>query len=302
MLGRSPSDRLLSIDRLLFVLRAVVFLQCVGVAGRYWFAEFEVESNIYGLLFFDWSWPESVAQKIDDAGALACLFAGIVILLPSSFCPSIWVSRAEWMQRFAAAFTTTWMLALAVTQMIRGGVFAELSLGEHAVRFTAPLALMILLGIRNSENGVSNSREPVGHNRLWMSVLVVRIAASATFAVHGYKAFQLHGPFADLVLLSDLNWTNFQIEQTSVEQILRVIGFIDLLVAGLLWGPLMRTAAFYMVIWGMLTAASRITSLGFAAWPETLIRSANWGCPLFLVLASFVFTSSRRKLSKNDLL
>ena len=64
----------------IWCLRVVVFLQCVGVGGRYFFSSNEVESDVYGWLFFDHSWPEVTAQRIDDFGALGCLAAGCVVL------------------------------------------------------------------------------------------------------------------------------------------------------------------------------------------------------------------------------
>lgn len=259
-------------NKLLTALRVIVFLQCIGVAGRYWFAEFEIESDIYGLLFFEWSWPETLAQRIDDIGALGCLFAGVIALVPTL---RLGWDRIRQLQRLAAGFVTAWMFSIAIAHMYRGGVFAELSLGEHAVRYAAPMALVILLSVKESTETV----------RLWTTLLILKIATAATFAVHGYKALKIHGPFADLVLLTDLNGANFGIGQATVEQILWTIGIVDLVVAVLILFPRMRTVAIYMVFWGILTAASRMTAWGGSAYPETLIRSANWGCPLILAIA-----------------
>ncbi|MFG0265712.1 MAG: hypothetical protein ACF8AM_11275, partial [Rhodopirellula sp. JB055] len=93
-----------------------------------------------------------------------------------------------------------------------------------------------------------------------------------------------YAPFIDLILLSDMQWTEFGFRQASVERILVVIGILDILVALALLIFRSRAAAFYMVVWGLVTAASRMTALGMDAWPETWIRIANGGVPLAILI------------------
>ena len=39
-----------------------------------------------------------------------------------------------------------------------------------------------------------------------------------------------------------------------------------------------------MALWGIITACSRITANGWEAYPEALIRAANGGLPLAILL------------------
>lgn len=268
-------------------LRIVVWLQCLGISGRYLFSPNQTESDVYGMLFFDWDWNEPLAQRIDDLGTLACLAAGWVVLIsgfwwerfsqagPTSSAPlgdppgepTRW-SRIIGILEIAAGLTiAVWCFAMATTHFIRGGLYSELSWGEYAVRYTAPLALVLIrLGKPN------------------FAVYLLRIAAAAVFLVHGYKAWQGYGPFTDLILLTDAKLFQFEWEQPFVEGLLVVIGIVDIVAAVLLIGTRWRSVAIYMAFWGIITAASRITALGFPAWPETLIRAANGGVPLVLAL------------------
>ncbi len=261
----------------------VVLLQAVGVAGLYYFSGHETESDIYGLLYFDWSWPETLAQWIDDCGTLGTLGGAILILLGTRLLDrSSPTRKASVKQRGLRVMLVTtcslialWMLALAATQMVRGGAFVEYALGEHAVRFAVPCALGLLLMTPSVAPGCSLSK---------LAIRVLVLATAATSLVHGYKAWCLYGQFLDLILLSSVNWTPWPLSQRSAELVLQSIGVLDVVAALLLLGTRWRSVAIYMAAWGFITACSRLTAMGWEAWPETLVRTANWGAPLALVL------------------
>ena len=263
-------------------LRIVIAIQCLGVAGQFVLSEFETESSVYGFLFFECDWPEPLSQLIDDIGAYGCLAAAFVVL--GNGFVSNWFSEQDvdsvTSKIFRLAdtgvllFVATWAFALAATQMIRDGVFAELTIGEQAVRFVTPIALLVLTGkwIVTSEK------------RLRIGAGLLAVATAITFAVHGYKAQQLYGPFTDLILLSNQRIFHFDITQSTAERILTVIGWLDLLLAALLLTIRWRGVVIYMTLWGMITAFSRVSAFGIVAWPETLVRSANSGAPFVLLL------------------
>jgi hypothetical protein len=290
-------------SRILWCLRLVVVLQCIGLAGKYFLSTYESESDVYGFLFFDHGWPESVAQQIDDAGAITCLVAGLItVLCGLLFKPG----RVSSFVTFVSLLTVfVWFLAISITHMLRGEPFALLSLGEHAVRYTVPFALAILLIPLRISNDMRPKSEFAERNAAfsqhldqWAMTLLV-LASSATFLVHGYKAFVRYGPFTDLILLSDARWFGLELSQSTAESALVVIGIIDILVALLLITTRWRVIAIYMAFWGLLTSISRMTALGFAAWPETLIRAANWGAPLaFVIYDGWSRTSNSKRTNK----
>lgn len=281
-IGQAPEAERISHSLAMAVcLRIVVVVQCFGLGGRYLFASLETESDVYGWLYFDCHWSESIAQSIDNLGALATLFAGGVLclnglLIRKPMGDSSWSRVVGWLDRTAAVWIAIWMLLIAAAHMMRAAVFAELSLPEHAVRYIAPLALAVCGGV-----GVASC---VSSSRTRIAVIMLAVAASCTFAAHGYKAYQCYAPFIDLILLSDMQWTNAGFTQATAEKLLVAIGIADILVALVLLAFRSRIAAFYMVVWGLVTAASRMTALGMEAWPETLIRIANGGVPLVILI------------------
>ncbi len=296
------------------VLRIVVVIQCFGVGGRYLFSSMETESDVYGWLYFDCHWSESLAQSIDNAGALMTLVAGGLLCLtgwrmtkPMNESPRDEILRR--LDRAAAWWVALWMLLNTAAHMMRAAVFAELSLAEHAVRYAAPIALALFSGARDRAPGGtghvndSDTGDLFGEHatkvapkldvdtrafsqprRTRVAIHILVVAAAFTFAAHGYKAFECYAPFTDLILLSDMQWTDTGCTQTTAEQLLVAIGIADIVVALALLLIRSRLAAFYMVVWGSVTAASRMTAFGFDAWPETLIRIANGGVPLAILI------------------
>lgn len=272
-------------------LRIVVAIQCIGLGGIYLFSQNERESDVFEWLLFDWGWPETLVQAIDNTGVGMTLAAGFLL------CGIGWIRRRNWstyqdhadatrsrswlcwLDEAAAWWIAGWVLLISFAHMIRATLWAELTLAEDAVRYVAPMALAIVIRRRlhtrhRGENYVGDTRVAVG---------MLMIAASATFAAHGYKALMCYGPFTDLILLSDLQWTHTDVSQSVAERILFVIGVFDLFIAALLVITLWRAVALYMTVWGIVAAASRMTAYGVGAWPETLLRAANGGVPLAIL-------------------
>ena len=267
---------------LLWCFRIVVALPCFGVAGRYVLSSIESESDVYGFLFFDRGFPETLAQGIDDAGAYGCLISGVILIangiwltIQSGRKPNQQLMKtSNALDSIALIFVASWTIILAIAHSVRGEVFAELALGELAVRFVTPIAMLFYL------RGFERSSRRMTTVATWLLIA----ATATTFGVHGYKALKLFGPFTDLILLSDNRVFQFELEQATAESILTMIGWADIAIAALLILTRWRLVAAYMLIWGIITAASRMTAFGSMAWAETLIRSTNWGSPLILLL------------------
>ena len=284
-------------------LRCIILLQCLGCGARYRFTSFETESDVYGLLYFDYGWSEQIAQRIDDFGAIACLLAGFMIVVVGMTARidigqiTVPATKSEvagdgastnrplikliiWcVDLIAMLVVFSWMLALAICHTLRGGMFAELTLGEHAVRIAAPIVLMLI------------AMRPQRERLAWA---IAAFSAAITFAIHGYKALMCHGPFTDLILLTTSRFRSIEFSQSTAESVLLVIGTVDIVAAMVLIVFRWRMAALYMLLWGLITSASRMTAYGWSGWPDTLMRAANWGVPLAIVLLTQ--TTSKKRI------
>ncbi len=264
----------------IWCLRLTIAAQCVGISGRYLFGSFETESSIYGLLFFEYGLSEITAQFIDDFGVYGCLIAGVTILFNGVFADLPKLSQSGKSAKLilaidfvALAFVAAWTLSMGIAQTIRGDLFAKFTLLEEAVRIATPAVLVVLLLGRKI--GTGSFCRVVG-------TIVLLVATSTTFALHGYKAIELYAPFLDYLLLSQPFGLPLVTEQQTAERLLGVIGWLDVALAILLLVFRWQWIALYMAAWGLLTAFSRITAGGMEAWPEVFIRAANAGAPLTL--------------------
>lgn len=290
-----------TLSKTIWCLRIGVLLESFGVGGRYVLSRNESESPVFGLLYFEYDWAEQTAQTIDDWGTVVCCCAGAIVVLAAllqqrsnrTAVSSKRVATGRAIEGIAAFAVGLWMFTLAVCQMLRGEAYAELSLGEHAVRYTLPCVLAASCWFKTDAAKVTLQR---------FCVWGLAVASAATFVVHGYKALICYGPFTDLILLSDARCFGVEISQSLAESMLVAIGVVDILVAIVLLASRWRYAALYMAVWGLVTAASRTTAFGLQAWPETLIRSANWAAPFALYLLCCALMRSRTMVDERPVL
>lgn len=232
------------------VLRLCVAVTALTAAWAAW----SRPTVVNGLLYFDLGLEEGLARAVDRGAAALLVLGGLLVVL------------RPW--RWPAALVLLWLVALASSITLRGdSEFSGIALPAHATRYGAPLALL-LLGLA--------SEAPAA----WC----LRLAAALSFATHGYEAL-VHNPhFLDLLLLSARR-AGLRVAEADARLALDLIGWADLLVAGLVLLTRWRAVALYMAAWGALTAASRLSALGPGAWTETGLRAANALVPLALALA-----------------
>lgn len=291
---------------LAWVLRLALLLQVCGAAVKYLFTQYEVETPLFGLLAFEWLWPEQRVQRIDDAAVwlnLACGVA-VVVLALAAVAWSGATGRASFVQRWTFVWQAPLLLApllfelaLATASTIRlenfqppryisaGTMFESIEAWlmtdfvSHAGRIALPVALLLLTPLP----GRMQITAGAFHAAMWL----VRIAAALTFVAHGLKAVYLNFIFVDYILAASQTLLGYDMAQSTAETVLRIIGYVDLLVAILLVAGRFRSVAVYMAAWGLITAASRVVYGGGGQYFEVLIRAANYGLPLVAAIYFF---------------
>ena len=191
------------------------------------------------------------------------------------------------LQVICLVWIALWQAAISTLHAYRGGSFmAEWAIAAHAVRIFTPVALITLLCVRNDSN--------FSRRFLFAGDWILRWAVVATFVTHGVEAIRLNPAFVDLLIGSANNLLGLTLPQTAANVMLYIIGAIDVILAGLLIFTRWRWVPGYLAFWGFVTACSRVTAAGLigfaAAYPETLIRAANGGAPLALLLLCYVVT------------
>lgn len=208
-------------------------------------------------------------------------------------------------------FKPYWLLLLlmaayalleAYANFINGGSrYSEWSLAGQALRYGSPLILLILAS--GSKIGIPQRW------RLPLSTGLLRLLVALVFFTHGYLAFLEYPHFVDLIIGTSANIFGSRLSEASTGVLLKWIAGIDFCVAlavliypkplfmpRKLW-PLpfchsrihrviLPTLMLWLAAWGLVTALSRITSLGIpiglSQYPELLIRTSHVLGPLAL--------------------
>lgn len=245
-------------------LRVIVAVQCLGAAAQ-WLAMGQ-DSTIANFLFFDLNWPEAQAAQFDTYAAYGLMACGILTLV-----------RPCWPVLLPV---TGWFLAVSLISLVRDeGAIPVLDPVEQAARYGGPLALLIL------DFWPPRLKSHLG--RTFACVWLLRLAAAATFAGHGIVAITHSmngGHYVDLLMDTTRQVFGWDVSEDNARWMLAIIGGIDIGLALNVVASRSKPIVFYMAIWGLATAATRVVSLGPQAYPETLIRVANGGLPLVILL------------------
>lgn len=245
------------VERLKQLASLLLVIQCTGLL----LTVLRDGSSIGSVLFMHVQTGEAWAMGVDRAGAAfvlaiaaASVFGRLTVGLPAV---------AGWFALIAACHTYD-----------GGAPFSDWSVGAHATRIALPLCALALW---RDEGRPGMDRSALG----WM----LRIAIASTFAIHGMEAISGHPRFIDYLLTADRKLLGLGLLQSDVMPMLYVIGAVDIAAAAaVLTGRDFRVVLAYAAIWGLITAAARVVHME-GRYPATLIRAANGGLPLLLLLA-----------------
>jgi len=246
------------------VLRVIVAIQCFGMAaailhqGR--------SSAFVEFLAPAYNLSEADAEIVKKGAAIGlAVCGGLTLFRPISL---------------LLAAITIWQAGEAVSAlMLNHGTIPELEPAEQAVRFIAPLGLLLI------DFWPPKIRPTLAF--CLASIGLMRLAAVATFAAHGMVAiFQYRhgGNFVELITQSAQNALHYDLDPTWARRSLAVIGAMDVAVAFSLLTSRCRPVVFWMALWGFATAFSRILAYGVDGYDMTLIRIANGGVPFAIFL------------------
>jgi len=242
-------------------LRIVVAVQCWGVAANWLSGGAHAAALQFAMEHGGMA--ASAASRLDNIVSVAMLACGVLTL-----------TRPCWPVLLPVA---GWMVSESVFKLILNDQWLEPA--EHAVRYLAPLALVLI------DFWPPRLKFALG----WaaMALWMLRAGAAATFAGHGLVAiFQsgTGGPFVGLITHSAETVLGATVTEDQARVVLAVIGGVDIGVALNMLICRSRGVAFWMMFWGFAAAASRVTAYGPERYYDILIRIANGGVPAVIWL------------------
>lgn len=151
-----------------------------------------------------------------------------------------------------------------------GGVgHAEWAPAAHALRYGTPLALALLV-----------MKEPFGEAQ---AMMLLRVSLAFVFVTHGAEALLHYPRFIDLIIGTGENLLGCRITESQAKSMLTIIGVVDVLTGVAILIRPYPALLWWMAIWGLVTALSRMTSLGWDAYRDVLTRATHFVVPFVLV-------------------
>jgi hypothetical protein len=234
----------------LWTLRVAVALTCVAVATRL----LMYGGPVLSWLWMEKGWTEQAALRLEHGAAF-----GLLACIPLIFWRKAWP---------CLVLVAGWLMVAMIAETAIGTWRNELTPGALASRWLAPVALIALTLER---------RRPAE----WL----LRAGAAATFLCHGLEAIYHNPLFIDYIISGGQTLLGARLGEHDTKNLLVFIGAVDVMVAVAIIAPVRwRAVALWMAFWGFLMAAARILYMGWANWPEALIRVTNGAVPLTLLL------------------
>ncbi len=262
---------------IVWTLRITVALQCLG--NWRWLTQIGESpllswwigpTDVGGL-----AWNEATGLAVQQAtGWLALAAGGCVLLRPCAavlgplVLLQIFFAIAMWRTDAGFSLQAPWLGPRL------GALFP---FATQLARIVAPLGLLLLDPWR--------VERPLGPLRVGRAIRLLRWGIACTFLAHGIEAWLLNPVFIDLLIGSFQHLLSVQLSQSAAEELLQIIGGVDLLAAIACVSTRSRDVLWWMAFWGGITALSRMTAFGFeTSWHTTLIRTPHLGVPLAVVL------------------
>lgn len=156
---------------------------------------------------------------------------------------------------------------------------------EYSIQFSAPVLLFVII-----------YRE-ISFDRF---ILAAKVVIALTFICHGLYAIGYYprpGSFVDMTI------NTLQVSEPLAHTLLLAAGVLDFIAAILIFIPILaQPALYYMVIWGFLTAAARLTANVYLDffwssfnqwWFEFIVRLPHALLPLLVIMLIKAYSKQR---------
>jgi hypothetical protein len=217
---------------------------------------------ISSVLVVENGYSELSAFWIEKSIAIVLLLSLIGIFFKVTFKPSIWI-------------ITVFIIGYALLSYFNGGkAFLELSLISAVSKWWLPLLTSIAINAHYHQKDSLNRGFLFG---IQLSIFLI-------FMSHGIGCFLKNALYIDYIIGFVGDYTPFSIKQYQAEQLLNIIGIIDVVVAVLVLVKPSKNLLYWLIFWGLLTSLLRIVDAGIFNYTEFLIRTPHFGLPIAMLI------------------
>jgi len=217
---------------------------------------------ISSVLVVENSFSESFSFWVEKSIAILLLLCLVALFFKATYKPALWV-------------ITVFLVGYALLSYFNGGkAFIELSLLSAISKWWLPTLTLYAMSCYYKRQ-VSLSR--------WF-VFAIQLSIFIIFMAHGIGCFLENGLYTDYILGFVRDYTTFSIKQQQAEQLLTLIGIIDVTVAVLVLSKPFKALIYWVIFWGFLTSLLRIVDASILNYDEFLMRVPHFGLPLVLLI------------------
>ncbi len=239
-----------------WMLRVALFVYLAGLAVAIFT---RAQTSIGGIALMYWGVPHDTIFFWERTAAAVLLLAGLSLLIWPTVIAALFIGGAVFTEAYAA-------------YRFGGDHFVEWVIAARTLRYLLPVAAAALI--------ISPRIVPHVRWKALASMWILRIGLAVVFATHGMEALRQHPGFIDLLIGTTGNLLGLRMTESTAVLLLKVIGVVDLIVAFLILVGRWRWLLGWLFFWAAITAASRMTALGFMSYPEFLVRSSHMVAPL----------------------
>jgi hypothetical protein len=217
---------------------------------------------ISSVLVVENGYSELSAFWIEKSVAIVLLLSLIGIFFRITHKTSLWI-------------ITVFIVGYALLSYFNGGkAFLELSLISAVSKWWLPLLTLIAI------NAHYNQKQSFSRGFLFG----IQLSIFLIFLSHGIGCFLKNALYIDYIIGFVGDYTPFSIKQYQAEQLLNIIGIIDVVVAVLVLLKPSKNLLYWLIFWGLLTSLLRIVDAGIFNYIEFLIRTPHFGLPIALLI------------------
>lgn len=217
---------------------------------------------ISSVLVVENGYSELSAFWIEKGVAILLLLSLIGIFFKVTYKTGLWI-------------ITAFIVGYALLSYFNGGkAFLELSLISAVSKWWLPLLTSIAI------NAYYNQKVSLKRGFLFG----IQLSIFLIFMSHGIGCFLKNALYIDYIIGFIGDYTPFSIKQYQAEQLLNIIGIIDVVVAVLVLVKPSKSLLYWLIFWGLLTSLLRIVDAGIFNYTEFLIRAPHFGLPIAMLI------------------
>lgn len=245
-------------------LRVVVAIQCWGLAAAR--LHLHRETHVGRFLEAVYEIPAPRVDFLETCAAWELVVSGLLTLVRP--CWPVLLPVSGWV--LADAIAGLWQDSS--TAMILQSV-------THTIRMVVPLALLLI------DFWPPALRPTLSFCRT--TIMLLQLGVATTYSAYGLIAlqqFRRGGPLVELIVQAVQKVWQRSLEPGSVQQTLAIMGAVNIAAAFVILTSRSRTCALWLSVWGLATASLYFLAQGVEGYHESLIRIADAGAPLAILM------------------